>query len=59
MVFDIVYYIYPPSGTGLPSSRQSTWIHPIIDGEDETAIQGTPFLESIDINLVYKFLGKS
>ena len=77
MVFDIVYYIYPPLGTGLPSSRQSTWVRPIIDGEDETAIQGllieifllasvcishilgTPFLEPIDVNVIYKFLGKS
>ncbi|UJR29408.1 hypothetical protein I4U23_010620 [Adineta vaga] len=58
MVFDTVYYIYPPLGTGLESTRQSTWVRPIIDGEDETAIQGTPFLESIDMNAVYKFLGK-
>ena len=40
MVFDTVYYIYPPLGTGLESTRQSTWVRPIIDGEDETAIQG-------------------
>ncbi|CAF1265204.1 unnamed protein product [Adineta ricciae] len=58
MVFDTVYYIYPPLGTGLESTRQSTWVRPIIDGEDETAIQGTPFLEPIDMNVVYKFLGK-
>jgi hypothetical protein len=58
MVFDIIYYIYPPIATGLEISRKSTWVQPIIDGEDETAILGTPFLEPIDLNLLSKFLGK-
>jgi len=40
IVFDVVYYIYPPIGTGLQTSRKSTWVRPIIDGEDQTAIQG-------------------
>jgi hypothetical protein len=40
MAFDVVYYIYPPVATGLEISRKSTWVRPIIDGEDETAIQG-------------------
>jgi hypothetical protein len=40
MVFDVVYYIYPPLGTGLQSTRKSTWVRPIIDGEDENAIKG-------------------
>ncbi|CAF1125311.1 unnamed protein product [Rotaria sp. Silwood1] len=58
IIFDVVYYIYPPKATGLQTSRKSTWVRPIIDGEDETAIQGTPFLEPIDMNIVYKFLDK-
>ncbi|CAF4062842.1 unnamed protein product [Adineta steineri] len=58
MVFDVVYNIYPPLGTGLKTSRKSTWVRPIIDGEDETDIQGTPFLEPIDMNVINKFLGK-
>ncbi|CAF1265184.1 unnamed protein product [Rotaria sordida] len=58
ILFDVVYYIYPPKATGLETSRKSTWIRPIIDGEDETAIQGTPFLEPIDMSLIYKFLDK-
>jgi len=40
MVFDVIYYIYPPSATGLQTSRKSTWVRPIIDGEDQSAIQG-------------------
>jgi hypothetical protein len=40
MVFDVFYYIYPPIATGLETSRKSTWVRPIIDGEDETAVQG-------------------
>jgi hypothetical protein len=40
IVFDVIYYIYPPIATGLDTSRKSTWVRPIIDGEDETAIRG-------------------
>ncbi len=40
IVFDVVHYIYPPEATGLQTSRKSTWVRPIIDGEDETAIRG-------------------
>ncbi|CAF3281523.1 unnamed protein product [Rotaria socialis] len=58
IIFDVIYYIYPPKATGLETSRKSTWIRPIIDDEDETAIQGTRFLEPIDMNIVYKFLEK-
>lgn len=37
----MIYYIYPPKATGLGTSRKSTWIRPIIDDEDESAIQGS------------------
>ena len=43
MIFDIIYYIFPPVATGLETSRKSTWVRPIIDGEDHTAIDGKTF----------------
>lgn len=52
IVFDIVYYIFPPVATGLDTSRKSTWIRPIIDGQDYTAIQGLYF------NISFSFLIK-
>jgi len=47
IVFDIVYYIFPPVATGLETSRKSTWVRPIIDGQDYTAIQGYHFLRFV------------
>lgn len=31
-VLELIWYIYVPKATGLPSMRQSTWLNPIIDG---------------------------
>lgn len=53
MVFDVIYYIYPPKATGLETSRKSTWIRPIIDGEDETAIQGLNIIFKRNLLLIY------
>lgn len=39
-VLDIVFEIYKPEGTGIKNDRRSTWLHPIIDGEDAMKLLG-------------------
>lgn len=39
-MFDIIYYIYPPKATKLKSTRKSTWINPIVGGEDALRLRG-------------------
>ena len=59
MVFDVVYYIFPPEATGLETSRKSTWVRPIIDGEDHTAIDGlhsTHFIDCSFFSLLFRHI---
>jgi len=37
---EIAFQIYPPKGTAIPSNRQSTWMTPIIDGQEATKLMG-------------------
>lgn len=39
-VLDIVFEIYKPEGTGIFNDRRSTWLHPIVDGEDAMKLLG-------------------
>ena len=39
-VLDVVFEIYKPEGTGIINDRKSTWLHPIVDGEDAMKLLG-------------------
>lgn len=39
-VLDVVFEIYKPEGTGIVNDRKSTWLHPIVDGEDALKLVG-------------------
>lgn len=39
-VLDIIFEIYKPEGTGMSGDRKSTWLHPIVDGEDAMKLLG-------------------
>lgn len=36
----MVFEIYKPEGTGLTNDRKSTWLHPIVEGEDAMKLLG-------------------
>ncbi|XP_067949700.1 uncharacterized protein [Watersipora subatra] len=44
-VLDVVFEIYKPEGTGIINDRKSTWLHPIVDGEDAMKLIGTDAIE--------------
>jgi hypothetical protein len=37
---DIIYYIYPPVASKVKSTRISTWLNPVVDGEDAMKLKG-------------------
>ena len=40
---DIIYFIYPPVATKVKSTRMSTWLNPMVDGEDAMKLKGEFF----------------
>ena len=40
VIFDIIYYIYPPLATKLASTRKSTWLNPVVGEEDALRLRG-------------------
>ena len=42
-VMDIIYFIYPPVATKVKSTRMSTWLNPMVDGEDAMKLKGEFF----------------
>jgi len=43
-----VFEIYKPEGTGIINDRKSTWLHPIVDGEDAMKMLGRPFTKVLE-----------
>jgi hypothetical protein len=39
-LFDIIYYIYPPVGSKLKSTRKSAWLNPVVGDEDALKLKG-------------------
>ena len=39
-VLEILFQLYPPEGSRITSKRRSTWLTPIIDGEEALKIMG-------------------
>ena len=37
---EITFQIYPPSGCAIENRRKSTWLNPIIDGEEAMKLMG-------------------
>ncbi|XP_059149561.1 uncharacterized protein LOC131936546 [Physella acuta] len=44
-LLDMVFYIYVPPATSLKGTRQSTWMNPIIDGQEARKLLGSEFVE--------------
>lgn len=55
-MFDIIYYIYPPKATKLKSTRKSTWMNPIVDGEDALRLKGFKMVETTSFERTWKLL---
>jgi hypothetical protein len=58
IVFDIIYYIYPPVATKLPSTRKSTWLNPVVDGEDALRLRGFKLVEPPNFEKVWRLVGQ-
>jgi hypothetical protein len=56
VTFDIIYYIYPPKGTGLKSVRKSNWLSPIVDGEDCLKLKGNKYIEKTSFEKVWNLM---
>ncbi|XP_035828438.1 uncharacterized protein LOC101855375 [Aplysia californica] len=44
-LMDMIFYIYVPPATGLKNTRQSTWMNPIINGQEARKLLGSEFVE--------------
>ncbi|GFS11314.1 abnormal spindle-like microcephaly-associated protein homolog [Elysia marginata] len=44
-LMDMIFYIYTPSATQLKGTRQSTWMSPIIEGQEARKLLGSEFVE--------------
>ena len=40
-VMELTFQLYPPAATGIKDSRKSTWMNPIVDGEEGNKMLGT------------------
>ena len=53
---ELTYLIYPPRAARVASDRQSTWMNPIIDGEEASKmkgrVNGTEFCMSTEYNIL-------
>lgn len=47
-MLDVVFEIYKPEGTGIINDRKSTWLHPIVDGEDAMKMLGRFFTKVLE-----------
>ncbi|KAK3099265.1 hypothetical protein FSP39_001865 [Pinctada imbricata] len=55
-VLEMVFYIYVPKATGLPMTRQSTWLNPIIDGVEARKLIGSEFVEKAPLEVCAKLV---
>ncbi len=39
-VLEVTFQIYPPRGTGIINQRKSTWMNPIVNGEEANKLMG-------------------
>ena len=44
---DIIYYIYPPVASKVKSTRISTWLNPVVDGEDAMKLKGEVYFNTL------------
>ncbi|BFZ24409.1 hypothetical protein BsWGS_27448 [Bradybaena similaris] len=45
-VLDVIFYIYVPPAAGLEGTRHSTWMNPIVDGQEAGQLLGCPDVEA-------------
>ncbi|ELT87132.1 hypothetical protein CAPTEDRAFT_227327 [Capitella teleta] len=52
---ELTFQLYPPSASGIEIQRKSTWINPIVDGEEAKKLIGCENVESTDFKTVLEF----
>eukprot|EP00794_Sanderia_malayensis_P007128 gene7128-7933_t len=56
-VTEIAFYIYVPKGTQLKNTRKSTWLNPLVDGDEATRMKLTKKInEQTNINKVFAMM---
>ena len=55
-MLDLIYYIYPPKGSRLKSTRKSTWLNPVVNGEDALRLRGSKLLEVTSFEKPWKMV---
>ncbi|KAK6172529.1 hypothetical protein SNE40_016164 [Patella caerulea] len=50
-ILDMLYYIYVPTATGLQNKRISTWMNPIIDGQEAKKLIGSVQIEPAPLEI--------
>ncbi|XP_064607645.1 uncharacterized protein LOC135472195 [Liolophura sinensis] len=55
-VMEVLYHIYPPAATNLSQYRKSTWMNPIIDGEEAKKLLGSPCVEDTPLSVCVKLV---
>ena len=40
-VLELTFQLYPPRGTGIIKENKSSWMNPVIDGEEANKLLGT------------------
>ena len=58
VVFDIIYYIYHPIATKLPSTRKSTWLNPVVGEKDALRLRGFKLVEPASFEKVWRLVGQ-
>lgn len=55
----MIYYIYPPAGTKLKSTRKSTWQNPRVGEEDALRLRGFKFIEQPNFENSWQLVAQS
>jgi len=59
-IVEIAFQIYVPKGTKLTSTRKSTWMNPLVDGDEAAMIKLSKKInESTNLEKVFEFLSAS
>ncbi|KAI0211917.1 hypothetical protein LSAT2_003224 [Lamellibrachia satsuma] len=55
-VMEVMFQLYPPRGTGLSNVRRSTWMSPLVDGEEALKLLGHPDVEPTDFETCWRMM---
>ena len=52
-VLELTFQLYPPRGTGIIKENKSSWMNPVIDGEEANKLLGTLSFYISEMTLVF------